>query len=158
MLALLYIGEVIEIQITHQRMIKYNIASAREDGALNRVVMNGKAGYIGYSTIRLQYLEDGWISLSGDNMENENGWKLLSIFTLEPGTYTLTGVKNLSKNTISLQLYIEDDIGLYHYLYQYNEDVRFVIKRTVKATLHVRVYPEVGEVNVKIRPAVYRDE
>ena len=108
--------------------------------------------------MHLSYLEDGWISLVGDNAEESNGWKLLSTFTLEPGTYTLTGMKEQDENTIDLQLHIEDDTGYYKYLYQYDEDVTFTIKRAVEATLHVRVFPEVEGIDVKARPAVYRDE
>ena len=57
-------------------MVQYSIASAREDGTPNRVVMNGKPGYLGYSSVHLSYLKDGWISLVGDNVEESSGWKL----------------------------------------------------------------------------------
>ncbi len=139
-------------------MIEYSLASVREDGAPNRVVMIGKQGYLGYSSVHLSYLKDGWISLVGDNAEESNGWKLLSTFTLEPGAYTLTGMKGQDENTLALQLHIEDDTGFYRYIYQYDEDVSFTIDRPVEATLHVRVYPETEGINVKARPAVYRDE
>lgn len=139
-------------------MMQYSIASTREDGAANRVVMNGKPGYLGYSSVRLQYLEDGWIYLSGYNADERNGWKLLSTFILEPGTYTLTGMKGQNENTIAFQLHIEDATGYYRYLYQYDEDVRFTIERSMEAALHVRVYPEVEGIDLKARPAVYRDE
>lgn len=139
-------------------MIEYSLASTREDGVPNRVIMNGKPGYLGYSSVHVSYLKDGWISLVGDNVEESNGWKLLSIFKLEPGTYTLTGMKGVKENTIALQLRIEDDAGYYHYFYQYNEDVSFIIERPVEAALHIRVYPKAKGIEVKARPAVYRDE
>ena len=139
-------------------MIEFSLASVREDGAPNRVVMIGKPGYLGYSSVHLSYLKDGWISLVGDNVEESNGWKLLSTFTLEPGAYTLIGMKGQNENTIALQLRIEDDTGFYRYIYQYDEDMSFTIERQVDAALHVRVYPEVEGINVKARPAVYRDE
>ena len=120
-------------------MVQYSIASAREDGAPNRVVMIGKPGYLGYSSVHLSYLKDGWISLVGDNVEESNGWKLLSNFTLEPGAYTLIGMKGQDENMIALQLHIEDDTGYHHYFYQYDDDVTFTIDRTVDAALHVRV-------------------
>ena len=139
-------------------MIEFSLASVREDGAPNRVVMIGKPGYLGYSSVHLSYLKDGWISLVGDNVEESNGWKLLSTFTLEPGAYTLIGMKGQDENTIAFQLHIEDDTGYHHYFYQYDDDVTFTIDRTVDAALHVRVYPEVEGIHVKARPAVYRDE
>lgn len=139
-------------------MVQYSIASAREDGAPNRVVMIGKSGYLGYSSVHLSYLEDGWISLVGDNVEESNGWKLLSEFTLEPGKSTLTGIKGQDEKAIALQLHIEDDTGFYKYFYEYDEDVRFSIERPSEAVLHVRVYPEVEGINVKARPAVYKDD
>ena len=139
-------------------MVQYSIASARKDGEPNRVIMNGNPGYIGYSTAHLSYLKDGWISLVGDNIDESNNWKLLSTFTLEPGTYSLTGMKGQEANTISLQLRVEDDTGFYRYIYQYDEDMVFTIERSVKATLHVRIYPKVEGIDVKARPAVYKDE
>lgn len=139
-------------------MTQYSIASAREDGAPNRVVMIGKPRYLGYSSVHLSYLEDGWISLVGDNFEESNGWKLLSEFTLEPGTYTLTGMKGQDEKAIALQLHIEDDTGFYKYFYEYDEDVRFSIERPSEAVLHVQVYPGVEGINVKVRPAVYKDD
>lgn len=72
---------------------------------------NGKPGYLGYSSVHLSYLEDGWISLVGDNVEESNGWKLLSTFTLETGSYTLTGMRGQDENTVALQLHIEDETG-----------------------------------------------
>ena len=157
-LALLYTGDAIAKHILYQRMAQYSIASAREDGAPNRVVMNGRQGYIGSSSVQLSYLKDGWISLAGDNIEECSGWKLLSTLTLEPGNYMLTGLKGQDENTIALQLRIEDDTGVYRYIYQYDEDVSFTIERTVDAALHVRVYPETEGIDVNARPAVYRDE
>lgn len=139
-------------------MVEYATASSREDGAPNRVIMNGKEGYLGYSSVRLDYLKDGWISLVGDNTEESSGWKLISKFTLEPGTYTLTGMKGQEADTVALQLHIEDEEGFYRYLYQYDHDVTFIVERPVDATLHVRVYPETVGVNVTARPTVYRDE
>ena len=139
-------------------MVTYSIASAREDGAANRVVSNGKAGYIGYSTVYLKYLADGWIRLTGDNVEESNGWKLLSEFNLEPGMYTLIGMAGVEKDTVALQLRIEDDMGVYRYLYQYDKDVNFKVERQTVAELHVRVYPNVEDVDATARPAVYRDE
>lgn len=157
-LALICIGDTIAKQIVHQRMVQYSIDSAREDGTPNRVVMNGKPGYVGGSSVLLSYLKDGWISLIGDNVEGSNGWKLLSTFSLEPGMYTLTGIKGQDENTIALQLYIEDDTGFYRYIYQYDEDVSFTTERSADAVLHVMVYPKVEGIDVKARPAVYRDE
>ena len=138
--------------------MEYSLASVREDGIPNRVVMNGKPGYLGDSSVRREYLKDGWISLKGNNVGKSNVWKLLSTFALEPGTYTLTGLKGQDENTIALQLRIENDTGVHRYLYQYDEDVSIIIEKQVDVALHVRVYPEVDGIDVRARPAVYRDE
>lgn len=139
-------------------MMQYSIASARDDGAPNRVVMNGKEGILGYSCVKLYYVGDGWIRLIGYNTEDRNSWKLISEFALEPGTYTLTGMKRQVENTVALQLHIEENKGFHRYFYQYDEDVVFTVEREAKATLHARVYPNVESIDVKVRPAVYRDE
>lgn len=140
-------------------MIVYSAASKRvSDGAQNLVIMNGKAGYLGYSKVYLKYLEDGWISLTGDNSRANNAWKQLSVFSLEPGKYTLTGLKNVGVNKVALQLYIKDDTGVNRYIYQWDEDVTFKVESNAKATLHVRVFPHVENIDIKARPAVYRDE
>ena len=67
-------------------------------------------------------------------------------------------MKGQEEDTVALQLHIEDETGFYRYLYQYDEDVTFIVERSVEATLHVRVYPETVGVNIPARPAVYRDE
>ena len=139
-------------------MLQYSLVSVRDDGTSNRVVMNGKEGRLGYSSVRLSYLTDGWIQLSGENNEDSNGWKLISEFILEPGTYTLTGMKGQQENTVALQMYIEDEWGNYRYLYQYDDDVQFTVDHFMNSSIHVRVYPTVKNVDVKARPAVYRDE
>lgn len=157
-LALLNIYDGIRKEIIRQKMLQYNITSARDDGTPNCVVMKGKAGALGYSYVRLSYLEDGWIRLAGENNEDINGWRLISEFSLEPGTYTLTGMKGQRKNTVALQLCIKDDTGYKRYIYQYDEDVQFTVEREMTATLHARVYPNVEEIDVLVRPAVYRDE
>ena len=156
-LALLYVGNGIHKSVIHQRMVQYSIASAREDGSPNCVVMLGTPGYLGESNVSLSYLEDGFIRLTGDNPNESNGWKLIARFSLEPGKYTLTGLKGQEENTIALQLHIEDSTGFYRYLYQYDEDVMFTVEREAEATLHARVYPEVEEIDVTARPAVYKE-
>ena len=158
MLALLYTGDAIAKHILHRRMVQYSLTSAREDGAPNRIVMNGRPGYLGYSSVYLSYLEDGWISLIGDNVDESNDWKLLSTFALEPGSYTLTGMRGQNENTIALQLHIKDETGFSQYIYQFDENVSFSIKRPVEASLHVCVYPEIKGIDVRVRPAVYKDE
>ena len=144
--------------MVYERMLSFSKATSRAvDGAENHVVMNGIPGYFGVS-VYLKYLEDGYIQLTGDNIDGERGWKLLSKFTLEPGVYTLTGMIGVPENTIALQLRISDDTSFYQYLYQYDEDVNFRVERVSEATLHIMVYPDAKEIDVKARPAVYRDE
>ena len=158
-LATLYIGNGVKKYIIHQRMIAYSMSSFRKsDGAANRVVLNGISGNLGYTSVYLKYLKDGWISLTGDNITESNGWKLLSEFTLEPGLYTLTGMCGVKEKTVALQLYFRNDTGFYRYIYQYDRDIRFTVERPSKAVLHVRVYPNVKEVDSMVHPAVYRDE
>lgn len=140
-------------------MVAYSETTVRKsDGAANRVILNGQSGYLGYSSVYLEYLKNGWIRLSGENSENSNGWKLLSEFALEPGIYTLTGMNCEKENTVALQLYFIDDSGFYHYIYQNDRDIGFMVKRPSKAVLHVRVYPKVKIVDLLACPAVYRDE
>ena len=149
-------GDGLRKKVILERMIFYSKASSR-DGEENRVVLNGNSGYFGLAMC-LKYLENGYIQITGNNIDGERGWKLLSRFTLEPGRYTLTGMRNVLENTIALQLHISDDTGYYQYLYQHDEDVVFVVERTSEAILHVMVYPNAREINATIRPAVYKDE
>lgn len=155
---MLYIFDAIEKDTLHQQMVQYSMASSRSDGTPNRVVMNGKSGAVGYSYVRLQYLEDGWIRLTGKNLTDNDAWKLISVFNLEPGKYTLTGMKGQAEKTVALQLCLKDDQGYNRYIFQYDEDVQVVVRRDSNATLHARVYPWVESINLKAQPAVYRDE
>ena len=155
---LLYTGNEIRKYFVHQRMIQYSQASAREDGAENIVVMEGSSGSVGQTYVYLKYLENGVIHIYGDNSYDINGWKRLSEFKLSPGSYTLTGLSGSTEKTVVLQLRISDDSGFYQYFNQCNEDVSFTIKKEMKADLHVRVYPFVENINIKARPAVYKNE
>ena len=157
-LMLLFAGNEVRKGLLHQRMIRYSEASARaSDGAKNLVVMIGTPGYLGESNVYLKYLDDGYIKLAGDNPNDNNGWKKLSEFILGPGTYTLTGLDGQKEQTIALQLRISDDTGFYRYFYQYDDDIVFSIERDAEATLYARVYPNVVETDVVIRPAVYKE-
>lgn len=139
-------------------MVQYSINTTREDGAENRVVMIGKSGYLGHSFVYLKYLEDGRIRLVGSNSEEQSGWRKLSEFVLEPGTYTLTGMSGQKEQTIALQLRIEDSTGYHDYIYQYNADVQFQIETVMEADLQVRVYPKTEHIDVIACPAVYKED
>ena len=151
-------GNGIRKFFVHQRMIQYSQASAREDGAENLVVMEGSSGSVGQTYVYLKYLKNGFIRIYGDNSFDINGWKKLSEFQLSSGSYTLTGLRGSTEKTIVLQLRISDDSGFYQYFNQWDEDVSFTIEHKMKADLHVRVYPFVENINIKARPAVYKNE
>lgn len=157
-LCILYIGSGIIEETVRRRMVQFSIDTTREDGAENRVVMIGKSGYLGHSFVYLKYLEDGHIRLVGSNSEEQSGWRKLSEFVLEPGTYTLTGMSGQKEQTIALQLRIEDSTGYHDYIYQYNEDVQFQIETVMEADLQVRVYPKTGHIDVIVCPAVYKED
>ena len=155
----LYGGNALRKHIIHQRLVGYSIASSREsDGAQNRVILNGNEGAVGETNIYLRYERDGYIRLTGDNYTENDGWKLLSQFALEPGAYTLTGMREATENTVALQLRISDETGYIKYIYQWDQDVRFSIARESSINLHVRVYPFVEMLDTTSRPAVYQDE
>lgn len=157
-LGVLFSCDAIRKNILYHRMVQYNLASAREDGTPNRVVLIGEPGFVGKSRVYLKYLEDGLIILSGDNLQEDFGWKYLSSFELEPGTYTLTGMTDVPESVIAIQLRISEEAGFYRYIYQYDENVTFTIDRLSEATLHIMVYPEVEGIDIVARPAVYRDD
>ena len=158
-IAVLYAGRGIRNHVFHQRMVAWSAASARDtDGAENRVVLTGIPGYLGTSEVYLDFMGDGYINLSGDNPQETDGWRLISEFAIEPGSYTLTGLKGAEEHTVALQLYVRDGAGYEQYLYQWDEDVKFTVERTVEAALHARVFPFVNGVDLVARPAVYRDE
>ena len=157
-LLILYVGDGVSKDNLHRRMVQYNLASRREDGAPNRVIMDGKPGYIGETDVFLKYLEDGDIKLTGYNSQGYKAWKFLSEFQLEPGTYVMRGMTDVDENLITFQLRINDDTGFYQYLYQHDEDIFFKVERSTQATLHIMVYPFAKGINVVARPAVYRDE
>ena len=138
-------------------MVQFSLASMRDDGATNRVVMIGNSGYLGETDVYLKYLEDGYVRLYGSNVSEQNGWKKLSELVLEPGVYTLTGMNKVPEKVIALQLRIRIGTDKYQYLYQNDEDVSFVVDRPADAVLHVMVYPNVEKIDVKARPAVYKD-
>lgn len=94
----------------------------------------------------------------GDNYTENDGWKLISQFVLEPGVYTLTGMREAEENSIAFQLRLCDETGKYQYIYQWNREVTFTVFQESSIALHARVFPFTEEIDIKARPAVYRDE
>ena len=157
-LSILAIGNQIIKFIIRQRMISYALASAREsDGAENLVIMDGRSGNVGSSSIQLKYLDSGYISIIGKNIDDTGQWKQIAEFVLEPGTYTLTGLNGSSQTLVAIRLHLEDSEGNVVNYWQYDEDAQFSITNTCMATLSVRVN-QYAEVDVIARPAVYKDE
>lgn len=157
-ISLLYTVNAITSYLLHKRMIDYCVASSREDGAPNSVVMLGKPGYLGYTSVYLEYLENGWIRVFGNNTDIINGQKMIAKFSLDQGRYTLTGLKDQPNDTIDFQLRIEDSDGIYYYLYQYDKDVSFEVDKPSECVLHIRVHPNLENINIMLKPAVYKDD
>jgi hypothetical protein len=157
-LSMLAIGNQIYKAVIKQRMISCVLASAREsDGAENLVIMDGRSGNVGSSSIQLKYLDSGYISIIGKNIDDTGQWKQIAEFVLEPGTYTLTGLEGSSQTIVAIRLHLEDSEGAVANYWQYDEDIQFSITNTSKATLSIRVNQH-AEVNAVARPAVYKDE
>ena len=159
-LAFLFVSSGIHRAILHKRMVDYAKASAREsDGAENCVVMDGKSGYIGSSRVYVKYLKDGYIKISGDNSDGSSGWKLVSEWIMEKGRYTLSGLSGFKENTLELQLSVwNEEKNGYDYYCQFNDEVSIELFEPKSVRLFLRVYPNVTNINVIARPAVYKDE
>ena len=145
---------------TRKRMVEYSAASSREsDGAPNLVVMNGEPGYLGYSYVYLTYLEDGYVSIKGSNSDNRFGWIVISNIVLEPGSYTLTGLKGCKANSLQLQLCVWNETkNGYDYYRQYDDDVHFELSQREYVKLQFQVSPYVEDIDILARPAVYKDD
>ena len=138
-------------------MAGYARASFREtDGAVNLVVMSGAPGYVDRSGVYLQYLQDGFIRIKGSNESESSRWKKIGELTLEPGTYTLTGLSGCEESTAELQLTVINAEGKKTYYRQFDADVTFELSVGSEAALHVRVYPHT-EIDVVARPAIYKE-
>ena len=157
-LVVLYFGNGMVEENTRQRMLKYSIDSMREDGTPNRVIMNGVTGFIGRTNVRLSYMDDGYIRLAGENYDNIDGWQRISEFLLEPGKYCFTGMQGQTKDSIALQLDLEDSANNKTYYFQFDDEVTILNEKTMSAALYIRIYPSIGKVNLIARPAVYRNE
>lgn len=157
-LSLLAFGNQVYKAVIRKRMILYALSSSREsDGAENLVIMDGRSGYVGSSTIQLKFLDSGYISISGINSDETGQWKQIAEFELEPGTYTLTGLEGSSLAVVAMRLHLEDSEGVVKNYWQYDGDIQFYITNICKATLSVRVN-QYAKVDAIARPAVYKDE
>ena len=157
-LGALYVGNLAIKEHTYKRMLQYSIETTREDGASNRVIMNGVSGFVGRTNVGISYMNGGKIRLNGANYDEIDGWQRISEFTLEPGRYTFTGMKGQGENTIALQLDIMGESGIKYSYYQFNDDVYFLTEKPTDVALYIRVFPAIGKVDVIARPAVYKDE
>ncbi len=153
----LYCGSLVTTHITHKKMVSGTIASSREsDGAQNLIIMDGNSGFVGASSVLLDYLSNGYVSIKGENDTEQLQWKKISEFEINPGIYTLTGL-SVEENTIELRLVAEQASGEPVYCYQHSEDVLFEILEPGIARLHFRIYPD-AVINTIARPAIYEEK
>ncbi len=149
---------VIIKDVTHRKMIAGALASARDaDGEPNLLVLDGDSGFVGASSVRLDYLNGGYISLNGKTHLESTQWKRICETHLEPGHYTLTGL-SVDEKIVAIRLAVKNqqDEILESY-YQFASDVNFIVVDPSLITVHIMVFPNV-EVDTIARPAVYKEK
>ena len=156
-LALLFAGDQLLRLDRERAMLAAAEAGRRADGAANLAVMDGVSGYLGASGVYLQYGKDGSITVCGVNETDESQWKQLSQTELEPGTYTLAGLRGSDPGTLELRLKATYPDGREECYWQYDEDVAFTLNEACQVELHVRVLPCM-QVDAIAHPAIYREK
>ncbi len=158
-LSLLILTQFINDQRTRDKMLEGAIVSSRmTDGARNLFVLNGRSGYIGLSSVRAEFLSDGFVRVYGINRTNRIQWKKLSTVQLDPGEYSLDGLSYNQDEVIKLQLNYSGGEGertVWHY--HWDREVIFFVEEEKNADLYIMVYPNM-EIDELIRPTLYYNE
>ena len=139
-------------EVRHQKMVRLAAIYDREDGAKNLLVLNGKNGYAWNTDVYVKHLNDGSVHIKGTS--DKRSWCPIGKVTLEPGTYSFSGLSGVDKDTVGLTLETNNqrfapDVGPI-------DEVRFALEETTKLMVYVSVY-DGCDCDVIATPVIYKE-
>lgn len=145
--------------IKWQGMKRLAALNDREDGTRNRLVLSPDPVYIGETNFSLAYQSDGSILIEGSS-ENRT-WIEIGRVTLEPGTYSFSGLSGVEDKTVAIVLEYYDT-GKQNYV-RLTPDVGSIEQVLFSLEIHTKVRALIGiypgtEGEYKARPVIYRED
>ena len=139
-------------EVRHQKMVRLAAIYDREDGTKNLLVLNGKNGFAWNTDVYVEYLNDGSLHIKG--LSDKRSWWPIGEISLKPGVYSFSGLSGVEKNTVGLELEINNqrftpDVGPI-------DEVRFTLEETTKLKVYVSVY-DGCDCDVIATPAIYKE-
>lgn len=142
-----------------QEMTRLAALNDRKDGSKNLLVLSPNPVYIGETDFSIAYQSDGSILIDGKS-ENR-AWIGIGGATLEPGTYSLSGLSGVDEKTVAIELEYYDmnqakfvrltpDVGPI-------ERETFNLDTTTKVRALIGIYKG-AEGTYSARPVIYREE
>lgn len=139
-------------EVRHHKMVRLAAIYDREDGTKNLLVLKGKNGYAWDTDVYVKYLDDGSIHIKGTS--DKRSWWPIGEQTLEPGVYSFSGLSGVDKDTVGLELEMDNhrfapDVGPVG-------EVRFTLEETTKLMVYVSVYNGC-DCDVIATPVIYKE-
>lgn len=85
-----------------QEMKRLGALNDREDGTKNLLILSPDPVYIGQTVFNVVYQSDGSILIKGSS--DNRAWIEIGRVTLEPGTYSFSGLSGVSEKTVAIEL------------------------------------------------------
>ena len=139
-------------EVRHQKMVRLAAIYDREDGAKNLLVLNGKNGFDWNTDVYVRCLDDGSLHIKGSS--DRRSWWRIGEITLEPGMYSFSGLSDVEKDTVGIELETDNhrfapDVGPV-------DEVRFSLEENRKLMVYVSVY-DGCDCDVIATPVIYKE-
>lgn len=139
-------------EVRHQKMVRLAAIYDREDGAKNLLVLNGKNGFDWNTDVYVRCLDDGSLHIKGSS--DRRSWWRIGEITLEPGMYSFSGLSDVEKDTVGIELETDNhrfapDVGPV-------DEVRFSLEENTKLMVYVSVY-DGCDCDVIATPVIYKE-
>lgn len=145
--------------IKAQTMVRYAAMNDRADGTKNLLVLSPDPQYIGKSDFDVSYNNDGSVLIKGSS-ENRS-WIEIGKMDLPPGSYSFSGLSDVSENTVAIELeYFDKGQNKYIRLTQDVgpiDEAKFELNNTTRLRALIGLYAGV-QGKYTIRPVIYEED
>lgn len=141
-----------------QEMKRLAAMNDREDGTKNLLILSPDPVYIGQTVFSVAYQSDGSILIEGSS-ENR-AWIEIGRVTLDPGTYSFSGLSGVEEKTVAIELEYYD-AGKLNYIRLTpdvgpKDEALFSLDINTKVRALISIFPgAAGSYNA--RPVIYRE-
>lgn len=141
-----------------QAMKRMSALNDREDGTKNLLILSPDPKYLGDTDFGVAYQSDGSILIEGSS--KNRAWIEIGRASLEPGTYSFSGLSGVEEKTVAIELEYYDT-GKRNYIRLTPdvgpiEQVSFSFYTATKIRALIGIYPGAEGEHIA-RPVIYRE-